>query len=155
MNCVSAFKLTDSASLYIRCTSIVTMPRGYQRGQTAVHLMNYHFAWCPKYRRKILVGKLAERLDTLIREKASQLGCKILNLSIAPDHVHMFVQAYPLLSPNRIIAQIKGYSSRLLRKEFPELLKMPTLWTRSYFVSTAGNVSAWTIAHYIEAQKGT
>ena len=66
----------------------------------------------------------------------------------------MFIQAYPLLSPNRIIAQIKGFSSRKLRKEFPELLKMQTLWTRSYFVSTAGNVGAKTIDHYIEAQKG-
>lgn len=93
-------------------------------------------------------------MDALIREKASHLECKILNLSIAPDHVHLFVQAYPLLSPNRIIAQVKGYTSRMLRKEFPELLKMPTLWTRSYFVSTAGNVSAKTIAHYIESQKG-
>lgn len=103
----------------------------------------------------ILTGKIAVRLEALIREKAAELSCKILNLSIAADHVHMFIQGYPLLSPNRIIAEIKGYSSRMLRKEFPELLKMPTLWTRSYFVSTAGNVSAKTIAHYIEAQKGT
>lgn len=94
-------------------------------------------------------------MEALVQEKAAQLNCKILNLSIAPDHVHMFIQAYPLLSPNRIIAQIKGFSSRMLRKEFPDLLKLPTLWTRSYFVSTAGNVSAKTIGHYIEAQKGT
>jgi putative transposase len=60
-----------------------------------------------------------------------------------------------LLSPDRIVAQIKGYSLRVLGEEFPDLLKMPTLWTRSYFISTAGNVSARTIAHYIEAQKGT
>jgi putative transposase len=131
------------------------MPRGYERAQTAVHLMNYHFAWCPKYQRKIFTGKIAQRLEMLIREKAAQLGCEILNLSIASDHVHMFIQAYPLLSPNRIIAQIKGYTSRLLRREFPELLKMPTLWTRSYFVSTAGSISGKVIAHYIDAQKGT
>jgi len=129
MNCVSAFRLTDSASSYPRA-----MPRGYERGQTAVHLMNYHFAWCPKYRRKILVGKIAERLDTLIHEKATQLGCEILNLSIAADHAQFFIQAYPLLSPNRIVAQIKGYSSMVLMQEFPELLRMQT---RSYFVLTA------------------
>ena len=93
-------------------------------------------------------------MEALIRQKAAQLECKILNLWIAPDHVHLFVQAYPLLSPNRIIAQIKGYTSRTLRKEFPELLKMPTLWTRSYFVSTAGNVSGKVISSYIEGREG-
>jgi len=66
----------------------------------------------------------------------------------------MFIQANPTLAPNSIIAGVKGYTSRILRAEFPVLLKMPTLWTRSYFVSTAGNVSASVIERYIEEQKG-
>lgn len=65
----------------------------------------------------------------------------------------MFIQANPTLAPNSIIG-VKGYTSRILRAEFPVLLKMPTLWTRSYFVSTAGNVSASVIERYIEEQKG-
>jgi putative transposase len=116
--------------------------------------MNYQCAWCPKYRRKVLINRVAERLEDLIHKKAAQLRCRIVKLSIAPDHVHLFIQGTPLLSPNRIIGEIKGYSSRLLRKEFPELLKMLTLWTCSYFVSTAGNVSSKVVEHYIEAQKG-
>ena len=69
--------------------------------------------------------------------------------------MHLSIQGYPLLSPNRIVAQLNGYSLRVFREEFPDLLTMPTLWARSYFISTAGNVSARTIADYIEAQKGT
>jgi len=130
------------------------MPRGYQKTATTVHLMNYHFAWCPKYRRKLLTGKLAERLEQLIHEKARQLGCGVIQLRIMPDHVHLFVEGNPKLSPNRIIGEIKGYTSRVLRQEFLELLRMPTLWTRSYFVSTAGNVSSKVVEGYIEAQKG-
>ena len=130
------------------------MPRGYQKTATTVYLMNYHFAWIPKYRRKVLTGKLAERLEQLIYEKAQQLECKVIQLRIMPDHVHLFIEGNPKLSPNRIIGEIKGYTSRVLRREFPELLKMPTLWTRSYFVSTAGNVSSQVIEQYIEAQKG-
>ena len=71
-----------------------------------------------------------------------------------PDHVHVFLRAEPTISPNRIIAGLKGYTSRVLRQEFVELRsKLPTLWSRSYFVSTHGHVSTETIEKYIEEQK--
>jgi putative transposase len=131
------------------------MPRGYISSQTSVHFMGYHFVWCPKYRRKVLVEQIATRLDKLIRQKAEQLKCKIIALEIMPDHVHLFIQGNPTISPNSLIGQIKGYTSRMLREEFKELkTKMPTLWTRSYFVSTHGHVSDKLIEKYIEEQKG-
>jgi putative transposase len=116
--------------------------------------MGYHFVWCPKYRRKVLVEQTAIRLDELIRQKAEQLKCKIIALEIMPDHVHLFIQGKPKLSPNTLIGQIKGYTSRMLREEFKELkTKLPTLWTRSYFVSTHGHISDELIQKYIEEQK--
>ncbi len=117
-----------------------------------MHLMNYHFVWCPKYRRGILQGKINVRLEDLIKQKAKELECDILKMEVMPDHVHLFISAYPNIAPNKLIGYIKGYTSRILRKEFPELLKMPTLWTRSYFVSTAGNVSSFVIQKYIDEQ---
>jgi len=69
-----------------------------------------------------------------------------------PDHVHLFITGKPITSPNKLIGIIKGYTSRILRQQFPELMKMPTLWTRSYFVSTAGKVSQFVIQKYIESQ---
>ena len=131
-----------------------TLPKGYQHSITLIHLMNYHFVWCPKYRRAVLQGKTKARCKELIEEKAKQMHCKLLELRVMPDHVHMFIQANPTLAPNSIIAGIKGYTSRTLRTEFPILLKMPTLWTRSYFVSTAGNVSSSVIERYVESQVG-
>jgi putative transposase len=130
------------------------MPKGYQKSTTSVHLMNYHFIWCPKYRRPVLQDSIKERCKQLIEEKVNEMECKILKLRIMPDHVHLFIQGKPKLAPNNIIAGIKGYTSNMLRKEFPKLLKIPTLWTRSYFVSTAGNISMSTIQKYIQAQKG-
>ncbi len=131
------------------------MPKGYIASQTSVHFIGYHFVWCPKYRRKVLVGDIKKRMSELIRKKAKDLGCKVLALEIMPDHTHLFIQGYPKLSPNTIIGQIKGYTSRILRKEFKELrTKIPTLWTRSYFVSTHGHVSDKLIQKYIEEQKG-
>ncbi len=130
------------------------MPKGYIKSQTSVHFMHYHFVWCPKYRREVLKGNIAKRLEQLIRQKVIELNCEIKTLKIMPDHIHLFVQGNPTQSPNFIIAQVKGYTSRTLRKEFKELRKMPTLWTRSYFVSTHGHVSNVMIQKYIEEQKG-
>lgn len=114
--------------------------------------MNYHLIWCPKRRKAVLVGKIKERLEKIINEVAEEKGIDILALVVNPDHVHLFVSANPMIPAHKIVKAFKGRSSRLLRKEFPELLKLPSLWTRSYFVSTAGNVSSETITHYIEEQ---
>lgn len=131
------------------------MSQVYQHKETSVFLVNYHFVWCPKRRRKILVDKLAGRLRELINYKANKLGLSILALEIMPDHVHLFVSCSPNMAANQIIFRLKGYTSRILRKEFPFLMRMPSLWTRSYFVSTAGNVSADTIQKYISNQSKT
>jgi len=131
------------------------MVHGYNRSITCVHQMNYHFVWCPKYRRKVLNGGIKKRLIWLIHEKAKELGCEVLKLVVNPDYVHLFIRGDPTLPANRIVGEIKGYSSRVLRKEFPELrTRLPTLWTRSYFVSTAGDVSSRVIEQYIEKQRG-
>ncbi|WP_353928825.1 IS200/IS605 family transposase [Desulfofundulus kuznetsovii] len=70
-----------------------------------------------------------------------------------PNHLHLFVNAPPTLAPHNIVARIKGLTSRHLRREFEHIARMPSVWTRSYFVSTAGNVSSDTIRKYIEMQK--
>lgn len=91
----------------------------------------------------------------MIREKAKELHCEILALEVQPDHIHLFIQAMPTISPNMLVGSIKGYTSHELRKEFSELRsRLPTLWTRSYFVSTHGHVSDEVIKKYIEEQKG-
>jgi putative transposase len=124
----------------------------YRHDKTKVYLVNYHFIWCPKRRKPVLVGKIKERLEEIINEVANEKEIEILALVVNPDHVHLFISANPMIPAHKIVKAFKGRSSRLLRKEFPELLKLPSLWTRSYFVSTAGNVSSETIQHYIEEQ---
>ena len=130
------------------------MPKGYIKSQTSVHFMHYHFVWCPKYRRPVLVGKIERVFKKLIEIKCKEMGCEIKALEIMPEHTHLFIQANPTQSPNFLIAQVKGYTSRMLRRQFKELRKMPTLWTRSYFVSTHGHASNDMIKKYIEEQKG-
>ncbi len=124
----------------------------YQHEQHSVHLVVYHVIWCPKRRRKVLVGALAIRLKALIYEVCEEHEWQVIEVAIQPDHVHLFVRANPYTLPGDIPRLIKGRSSRVLREEFPELHRLPSLWTRSYFLSTAGNVSHDTIQRYIAAQ---
>ena len=132
------------------------MSQVYRHRNTSVFLLNYHFVWIPRRRKPVLKGAIKERFEELIREVCSKHDWEILALEVHPDHVHLFVSATPEWAPNQIIFRIKGYTARVLRKEFPDpLMKLPSMWTRSYFVSTAGNVSSETIKRYIEAQKKT
>ena len=124
----------------------------YKHSRNQVYLINYHLIWCPKRRKPVLVGRVKKRLEQIIKEVAKEKDVEILNLSIQPDHVHNLVSAYPTIAVHKLVKAFKGRSSHYLRREFPELLKLPTLWTHSYFVSTAGNVSSQTIQKYIEAQ---
>jgi putative transposase len=127
----------------------------YQRDEHRVHLIVYHLIWCPKRRKALLTGKLEERLVQLIEQKCLEKGWDILELAVQPDHLHLFVRLWPSDSAAEVVKELKGFTSYHLRQEFkPILSKLPSLWTRSYFASTAGNVSAETIQKYIEAQKG-
>ncbi len=131
------------------------MPKGYSSSNTSVHFMNYHFVWCPKYRRKLITGNIEIRLNEIIMGVAQENNWEVIALETMPDHVHLFIKTDPTIAPNGVITKIKGRTSRLLRAEFPELKrKLPTLWTRSYFVSTHGHVSLDTIEKYVEGQKG-
>jgi len=119
-----------------------------------VYNINYHFVWCPKYRRPVLVGPVGDRLVELLPQKVIELGGQVIELVVRPDHVHLFASFPPTLAPNQIMYRIKSYTSHVLRHEFPHLRsRLPSLWTRSYYVGTAGHVSSETIRKYIEAQE--
>lgn len=124
----------------------------YRRDTTSVTLIRYHFIWIVRRRKRVLRGELKTVLEGLIYDKALELDCEVLKLAIEPEHIHLFLAANPKLAPSQIMHRIKGASAHRLRKQFPQLMKLPSMWTRSYFCSTAGDVSAQTIERYIEAQ---
>ncbi|MCK6077147.1 IS200/IS605 family transposase [Paenibacillus silvae] len=126
----------------------------YRRTNATVSLLNYHFVFCPRYRRKIfLKSEVEQRFKALVYEVCAELKMEIVSMECDKDHTHLFLHALPTLSPADIMAKIKGFTSKKLREEFPHLQHLPSLWTRSYFVSTAGHVSSETIQRYVEQQK--
>jgi len=126
-----------------------------KRTRHAAYQITYHLVWCPKYRRAVLDGPVADRLVELLHDQVPALGGEIVELVVRPDHVHLFAHFPPALAPAQLAHRLKGATSHALRAEFPALKsRLPSLWTSSYYVGTAGVVSSETIRRYIEAQKG-
>jgi putative transposase len=127
----------------------------YSHNAGAVFSLKYHLVWCPKYRRKVLVGDVAARLKNVLLATAAQYGVLIEAMKVMPDQVHLFVSADPTRCIAEIVNRLKGASSRILREEFAHLKsRLPTLWSRSYYAGTVGHVSESTVKKYIAKQKG-
>lgn len=124
----------------------------YAHESHAAHLIVYHIIFCPKRRRKVLVGPIRDRVQHIIQEVVAEHQWSVIELAIQPDHVHVFLRSDPYTLPTEIARLIKGRSAHFLHKEFPALKRLPSLWTRSTFYSTAGNVSSEIIQLYIERQ---
>lgn len=132
----------------------IIMENKYRKTKTTVSLINYHFIFCPRYRRKIFdIPNVEDRFKDLVNDICKEMEIEIIAIECDKDHCHIFLNCLPTLSPSDIMKKIKGITSKILRQEFQVLSKMPSLWTRSFFVSTAGNVSSETIKQYVENQK--
>jgi putative transposase len=130
------------------------MTERYKSSSHVVFNLNYHIIWCPKYRRKVLVGEVETRLKELLYEKSADIGVEIKSLEVMPDHVHIFISCPPTIAPHEVAGWLKGYTSMKLRKEMPALKsRLPTLWTRAYYIESVGHISEATIRKYIADQK--
>lgn len=129
--------------------------KSYHTDHSIVYSCQYHVIFCPKYRRKVLTDAIVPRLKELVFAKQADYGYTVLEMEVLPDHVHLLLDVDPREGIAGIIAKIKGYTSHELRNEFPHLVKrLPTLWTRSKFISTVGAVTLDVVQQYIENQKG-
>lgn len=126
----------------------------YKCNNNITYSCKYHVIWCSKYRRKVLVEEVGQRLKELIAGVASELRVDIIEMEIMPDHVHLLLEVDPQFGIHRAVKNIKGKTSRILRAEFISLrTRLPSLWTNSYFVATVGEAPLEVIKQYIESQK--
>lgn len=92
------------------------MDNDYRHTKTPVSLINYHFVFCPRYRRKIFVNSDADaRFKSLVAEICQENEWNILAIETDKDHCHLFVNVQPTYSPSDIMKVIKGKTSRTLR----------------------------------------
>jgi putative transposase len=119
-----------------------------------VHLIVSPLVWCPKRRKAVLGGEIAKACRTLIEEKCAEKGWTILELAIQPEHLHLLVRGWPTDAAAAGVKACKGLIARRLRTKYAVLRRMPSLWTSSYFASTAGPGSSAILQRYLAAQQG-
>ena len=133
---------------------ILSMSKYWIGGHTKYRLM-YHIVWVPKYRKRILSGKISLRLEELLNDCADVNGWKIKELKIKKDHVHILVELGTRVSVSKAVQMFKGGSSIKLREEFPDLKEFlwgDSFWADGYFAETVGKVNEEKIVSYIKKQ---
>lgn len=121
--------------------------------RNCVYQTAYHVVWCPKYRKHILSGNIAKSLSAMIKLICDERNWPVIAIEIQTDHIHLFLTIPPSVSVSNAVKILKGNTARWLFKQFPNLknqLFKGHLWSPSYYVGTAGDVSAATIQKYIE-----
>ena len=131
------------------------MEKKYWSGSHTKHRVKYHIVWAPKYRKRILDGKLAIRLKELLIECIEVNRWEIDEISIQKDHVHLLIQFVPSISISDMVQILKGGTSRVIRDEFPDLKEFlwgSSLWADGYFVESVGSFEENIIQNYIQNQ---
>jgi len=130
------------------------MSKYWTGGHTKFKLM-YHIVWIPKYRKRILMGRIADRLKELFYQCAEVHDWKIEELNVQPDHVYIMIQLRPSISVSKAIQFFKGGSSKKIREEFPDLEEFlwgDSFWADGYFAETCGKFKESVIREYIRNQ---
>jgi putative transposase len=129
--------------------------RRFRRTSGGVSSLGVHVVWCPKYRRRILGGRVARRLSELLEQVADEHGWQIVAKEVMPDHVHLLVRVGPTDAPASVVWAFEGSSARVLGQVFRHLGNVAeVLWLPSYFAAAVGDVWESTVRLYIEHRWG-
>ena len=115
----------------------------------------YHIVWVPKYRYKVLTGKIEREVRKTIVIQAERLGCNIVELNVQKDHVHLLIKVPPKVAISKLMGVLKGKSAVRVFAKFPELKKKPYwgnhFWAEGYCVDTVG-LDSEMIKKYVKFQ---
>ncbi len=134
------------------------MSSNYNKGFRSVYKLNAHLVLVTKYRKPAINKQRLERLHIIFQETLKKWGCTLNDFNAEKDHCHLLIEFKPDVQLSKLIANLKTVSSRLIRKEFPEVCQQyfygkPYFWTGSYFVSSCGGVTVEQLKNYVEQQK--
>ena len=116
----------------------------------ATYNLNYHIVWISKYRQSVLVGDVATRVRDILHEIADEKGLEIIDLTVQPDHIQLFVSSPPKHAPSLLANWFKGNSSRKYNHRYADHDGEKIKWARGYYAGTAGHVSSETVEKYIQ-----
>ena len=115
----------------------------------------YHIVFVPKYRRKVMYGKLRQEIGEILSTVCKITGIQLIKGGVCPDHVHMYISVPPKMSLSSVMSKLKGKSALMIFDRHPEYRDKygRHFWARGYYVETVGQVNEDTIMKYIEEQK--
>jgi putative transposase len=128
-----------------------------QKSRHATHLLHAHLVFVTKYRYNVLTGEHIEYLRTVFKETMEEMGGTLEEFDGERNHVHLLIQYPPKWSISIIVNNLKGRSSRLLRRDMPDVKKRywgdgSALWHRSYFAGSVGGAPLEIVKQYIQQQ---
>jgi len=118
--------------------------------------LRYHFVFIPKYRKRVLTGELAKRIEGMIRFAAQIHDWEVFELAVRGDHVHLYISTQPKWSPSEVMRLIKGGTSNKIRELFPELDEVywgATFWADGFLVKSVGAMSDKVVSEYLKKQR--
>ena len=133
---------------------IADTKKTYNSDSGLIYSCQYHVIFTTKYRRKVLIEGVDEEFKKICLGNQEKFKYKVLELEVMPDHIHLLLESNPKIGIYNQVSRIKGLSSNIIRNKFAWVKsRIPTLWTRSKFISTVGSVSLEVVKKYIEDQK--
>lgn len=130
--------------------------KGLKSTAQAKYDLRYHFVWVPRYRKRVLNGEIAKRIEGMIRFACQIHEWEIYELAIQKDHIHLYLGAQPKWSPSEIVKLIKGGTSNKIRELFPDLDEVywgATFWADGYLVKSVGVVTDKVISRYMKEHR--
>ncbi|HEY9767677.1 MAG TPA: IS200/IS605 family transposase [Coleofasciculaceae cyanobacterium] len=124
----------------------------YRREKSSISKINLHLVFVAKYRKKLFTKEILDSMKIVMFGVAKKMNFKILEIEGETDYVHLLIEIPPKLSVSQIVNALKGVSSRMLRKNYPELSKYKSLWSPSYFAISCGGAPIDAIEKYIQNQ---
>ncbi|EBK4003575.1 IS200/IS605 family transposase [Salmonella enterica] len=127
-----------------------------RRGRHCIFKMHVHLVFVAKYRRRVFDGDAISRLRIIFANTCTDFGAQLIEMDGGDDHVHLLVEYPPKVAVSGLVNSLKGVSSRLLRKERPDIQKhywKGILWSPSYFASSCGGAPVSVVRQYIEQQQ--
>ena len=121
----------------------------------SVFMLNYHLVMCVKYRNKVIDDTISSRLKEMFVKIAPAYNITLEEWNHDMDHVHILFRGQPNTEISKFINAYKSASSRIIKKEFPEIRKSlckEMFWSQIFCLLTTGGVTADIIKQYIQSQ---
>jgi len=129
----------------------------FNKGFRSVYKLTAHIVLVTKYRKKAINKERLIRLKEIFEQTLLKWDCLLVDFNSESDHCHLIVEFKPDIELSKLIANLKTVSSRLIRKEYPDISQQyfygkPYFWTGAYFVASCGGVTIEQLKTYVENQ---